>query len=110
MSSQTSGPLARGCCARAGVLAATATPPGAAARTAPRVVLSSYCMVLLPSRTCGRIVGDERLVAQARFCPLLSPAASGAGVIDEFRGRRLPPIARGALLPPAPGSSRSAGS
>src|SRR5215813_12048130 len=92
MSSQTSGPLARGCCARAGVLAATATPPGAAAWTAPGVVLSSYCMVLLPSRTCGRIVGDERLVAQARFCPFLSPAASGAGVIDEFRGRRLPPL------------------
>ena len=36
-------------CARAGALAATAAPPAAAARTARRVVLSSYCMVVLPS-------------------------------------------------------------
>src|SRR5215510_10492795 len=92
MSSQTSGPLARGCCARAGALAATAAPPAAAARTVRREVLSSYCMVMLLSRAYGRIVGDERLVAQARFCPPLSPAASGAGVIDEFRGRRLAPL------------------
>src|SRR5262249_57827194 len=49
MSSQTSGPLARGCCARAGALAATAAPPAAAARTARRVVLSSCCMVVLLS-------------------------------------------------------------
>src|SRR5262247_4399549 len=92
MSSQTSGPLARGCCARAGALAATAAPPAAAAKTSRRVALSSYGMVMLLSRACGRIVGDERLVAQARFCPPLSPAASGAGVIDEFLGRRLAPL------------------
>src|SRR5262249_8856575 len=92
MSSQTSGPLARGCCARAAVLAATATPPGAAARTASRVVLASCCMVMLLSRTCGRIVDDDRLVAQARFRPPIATPASRARVIYEFLGRRLAPL------------------
>src|SRR5205807_1813226 len=39
----------RVCVVRAGALAATAALPAAAARTAPRVVLLSCCMVTLPS-------------------------------------------------------------
>src|SRR6266508_6723850 len=89
MSSQTSGPLARGCCARAGALAATAAPPAAAARMAPRVVLSPCCMVMLLSRACGRIVDDDRLVAQARFRPPHRDASvtgsRGWGQLKQFK-------------------------
>src|SRR5690242_2993978 len=116
MSSQTSGPLARGCCARAGGLAATAAP-AAAERTALRVPLSFCCMVTLPCLGSSRIVGDARASAQARYrfpCnaapslvveafqhrrrgptfPLVGmPAAvSRAGVVDELLRRRLAPL------------------